>query len=403
MAVDVFFNPNVPSYVPDDLVHDYNVYDYEGRDPFEVMHKLHIDDVPEIFWTRHNGGHWIASRSAAITEVAMDTVNFSSERQQVPDHQNVDEPFFLPLVLDPPVHSQYRQLVAPFFMPNQISKLQQSLRKSADNLISDILAKGECEFVADFAAQMPVLMFLDLLDLPHADRLELLEIASAVIKPDEGEHRSNPLDRLFDYVRPIIEQRRAMPGDDVISQLVQKRIDGSLVDFEKLVRLTATLLLGGLDTVTASLTFLAAHLAHDPTLRLRLLKNPELISATVEESLRRFPPASPGRIVRERCVLRGVQFMPGDHLVWATGMFNFDDKIHDDPMAFSIDRKRAPHATFGVGVHFCIGAFLARLEMKIFLERWINSIPQFRIKSDALLRHRVGITIALEDLPLVIN
>ncbi|WP_319798880.1 cytochrome P450 [Nitrobacter sp.] len=320
----------------------------------------------------------------------------------MPDHQNLDEPAFLPLVLDPPIHRDYRQLVAPFFMPKAIAGLESRAVAIADELIAAIRARGECEFITDFAARMPVAIFLQLLDIPPRDRLELLDIAGAIIKPETGEHRGSPLDRLFAYVRPIIEARQAEGGTDVISQLITKSVAGRPLTFDEKVKLTATLLLGGLDTVSSSLTFMTAHLARDLALRRRLLNDPSLIPAAVEESLRRFPVASPGRIVRRRATVRGVTFEPGDHVVWPNAMYNLDDHLHANPMRFDVDRKRLPHAGFGVGVHFCIGAFLARMEMRIFLARWLARIPDFSIRPGHDLRYRVGITIALGELPLVI-
>src|SRR5690606_33370798 len=109
---DPFYNPAVPSHVPANLVHDFNLFDYGGRDPFSIFYGMHRD-LPEIFWTRNNGGHWVVQGADAIAEMLPDTQRFSSARPYVPDSANFDDPVFYPLLVDPPRHARYRRAVAP--------------------------------------------------------------------------------------------------------------------------------------------------------------------------------------------------------------------------------------------------------------------------------------------------
>jgi cytochrome P450 len=170
-----------------------------------------------------------------------------------------------------------------------------------------------------------------------------------------------------------------------------------------MLRLTTSILLGGLETVTSSLGYITHHLADHPEARRYLIDNPDAIPAAVEEYLRRFPPAVTGRQATDDFEFRQVRVRKRDHVVWSTAMYNLDEKRFSNPMIVDFERKREQHSTFGIGVHFCLGAFLARMELRIFLERWLKHIPNFYVPADATFEHRTGLTMSYKRLPLVIN
>ncbi len=400
---DPFYNPVLPSHVPPGIVYDFNIYDYEGRDPFEVIHEMHNAGLPEIFWTRNNGGHWVAFGADAISAVAQDPGSFSSERPIVPDQQNFDSPVFIPLVLDPPDHAAYRHVIAPLFHIRRIALLEESIRDFTDALILKVKEKGRCDFMLEFAEQMPIVVFLRLLDLPLEDRPRLLELAGNVVKPDEGGHRNDPIQEIVNYVRPIVEDRFAHPREDIISQIVTSTVQGRPLEVEEMVKLTTNVLLAGLETVSSALGFTAHYLATRPSIRQRLAQEPALIPGAVEEFLRRFSPAVTGRILTKDLTFRGIPMKRREHIVWAMAMFNLDNHHFDHPIDIDFARKRTQHAAFGAGVHFCLGAFLARMELRVFLERWLQAIPDFSLVSGATLEYRTGLAMSLRNLPLSIG
>ena len=399
---DPYYNSEVPSHVPKALLHDFNIYDYRGRDPFQSIFEMHHAGLPEIFWTRHNGGHWIILGAEAINEAGPDTERFSSARPMVPDSQNFDDPAFYPLLVDPPHHGRYRKAVAPLLLPARIMQLQGGIRELTAALAQEIRTKGSCEFMREFASVMPAIVFLRYLELPLGDRERLLEMSERTVKPEEGGHRQDPIADLRDYLGPVIRERSVEPGTDIISQLVTRDVEGGPLTFDEMMKLAISILLGGLETTASTLGFITRYLAETPEARRELIAHPELISAAVEELLRRFPPLTAGRLVTGDLEFRGVPMKARDHLNWAHAMFNLDSRKFADPMRVNFNRGQNNHMTFGVGVHFCIGHFLARQELKIFLEEWLKAIPDFRVAPGEEINYRTGMTMSLVNLPLEI-
>lgn len=330
-------------------------------------------------------------------------MNFTATRVIVPDEQNFDEPIFIPNASDPPIHAGYRNAVAPLFSPKRIQMLEEKIRAYTDTVADRIVAAGRCDFMEDFANEMPVVVFLEMMDLPLEDRTRLLRLANAVIKPEGDGHRSDPVAELSAYLEPVIADRFANPGHDVISQLIHQKVGERQLTQVEMLRLCLSVLLGGLETTASALGSAARFLAENPDERAFLREHPEVIPAATEEFLRRFPPAVTGRQAvadREIC---GAQVRAGDHIVWSMAMFNLDRAAFENPMKVDFHRKRTQHATFGVGIHFCLGHFLARTELRIFLEHFLKKIPDFRVAPEADLDFRTGLTMSLKALPLLVG
>ena len=403
MYPDPYYTTELPAHVPPGLVHDFNLYDHETVDVFEGVHSLLESAVPEIFWTRNNGGHWIATGAEAIDGIGRDYETFSATRLFVPDHQNADTPIFPPNDTDPPLHTAYRGAIAPLFQPSAIERYRDGIRNLTMALIAPLKARGECEFMQDFAAQMPVITFLGILGLPEEDRLPLLEIAEGIFKPRDEAHRFRSVEALTAYLTPYVEARRDDPiAGDPISHVVHQTENGRPFTTEEAMKLVRSSLVAGLDTVTAALGFTARYLADNPAARRALREEPSLHTKAIEEMLRRFPvSANLGRYITRDTVYRGVTMKKGDHVVWGVGMYNFDAQRFACPMEVQLARPGNRHGTFGVGNHFCVGAPLARAELKIFLELWLTEIPEFHIPAGAHVTYRNGFNAALSSLPLV--
>jgi cytochrome P450 len=399
---DPYYREQVPSHVPQSLVHDFNIYDPEcaDLDLFVSIKRLHDIGLPDLFWTRNNGGHWIVLRGKAIAEIMKDPLRFSSKRFLVPEEQNFETDLFVPLMSDPPEHAAYRQAAGAAFSPQRVNAFQEAIRTFTAEFIEQLAPKGQCEFMADFSLQMPIIVVLRLLDLPLEDRLPLLDIAGRIVKPADDDVRDNALQAVLDYLAPILAQRRANPGSDVLSAITQARIGDRAISEQEALGVAAVLLIGGLDTVAGSLGFFTRFLAESPEHRQTLVANPALIRNAAEELTRRYPVTTHGRVVKQDLDFHGIHLKSADHLMWAAAMYNLDERIFPDPLKVDFQRKRDPHMSFGNGPHLCLGATLSRLEFKIFLEEWLKRIPEFRIVPGTELRYRPGINLALHSLPL---
>jgi cytochrome P450 len=400
---DPDYNPAVPAHVPPELVYDFNVRDYQSQDPFISAHALLNSGLPEIFWTRNLGGHWIVACADAIAEAGRNTSEFSTQRMFVPDHQNPDPPFFLPNQTDPPLHAPQRAVIAPLFAPARIEMLQGKIRAMSIEKIEAIAQGTECEFIEDYAAEFPVIVFLNMTDLPTADRFKLRDIAHRILDPSGDVNRSAPVQDLVDYLTPIIEDRIASPRDDVLSTVLSEGIRGKGLTRDIAVMLAATVVMAGLDTVTGALTYFARHLAENRADRLRLIEQPEVIPRAIEEILRRYGLPNVGRQVKDDTVFRGVKMRKNDHVMWGERLSNLDERAFPNALAVDFDRKRAPHSTFGNGIHFCPGATLARAELRIFAETWLRRFPEFHLKPGTEVSYRDGHNVMLRELHLVLG
>lgn len=402
---DPFYAPDIPDHVPPELVHDFNIFEYNDGDYFEIIDGLFKSGVPPVFWTRHNGGHWVAIGIDAVNEMSTKPNLFSSRRLFVPDNQNSDVMEFPPLDVEPPLHTHYRAVVAPLFGPDRVKTVSENFRALCRKLSEDVRERGECEFIEEVASILPVQIFLDIMNLPREDGPHLRAVAHRILDPNaqDGGDRSIPLGEVEAYLRPIITSRMEQPSGDAISDLVTTTVEGRALTYEEAFKLTRSILLGGLDTTVGTMSYITRYLAYNPAARAELRGNPELIRKAVEEFLRRYPVSVIGRWMTADHDFQGAPVKAGDHVLWPVGAFNFDPSKFTDPMTVDFLRSGNRHATFGVGVHFCVGALLARTELRIFLEEWLDALPDFKVKDDFVSHYRGGFTVILERLDLQVG
>ncbi|HEX8056644.1 MAG TPA: cytochrome P450 [Novosphingobium sp.] len=390
-----------PDHVPPELVVDYDTFTVDAPDGdfAAAMVRLRDSGVPALFWTQRNGGHWVATDSSYVRRILEDADTFSSRAMRVPKAANPVPPI-IPLMLDPPEHHKYRRLIGPAMTPKKVQQLEDRARALSIGLIETLAPQGSCEFIGDFAQQMPIAIFMGMLDLPPEDRGHIMGIVDRIIRPDMPETRMQGFEELAGYTMAKVRERRAAPGEDLVSQLALARIDGELLDDASLQGLMSVLLLAGLDTVAGMLGFIVRFLATSPGHRRQLREEPALVNAAIEEFLRRMAMVNLTREVERDTELGGVTLKRGDLVVVPTPLGNFPQD-GQDWLAVDFQRPRIAHATFGAGPHFCLGAMLARAEIRIFLEEWLTRIPDFTIADGAALKVQVGAAAMIPRLPLV--
>jgi hypothetical protein len=294
----------------------------------------------------------------------------------------------VPVAFDPPEQTRYRRILQPFFSPRAIRPLERALREQVVELIDPLVGKGSCDFIADVAVPFPVQTFLTLFGLPMADRDDFLLWKDAVIgltdesgamRPDVSQEELAQATALFTYITDLVSRRRGVPGDDVLSQLLCIGGDDELTN-EEVVGMTFLFVLAGLDTVTDALGFGMERLAKNPDRRDELVADPELIPAALEELVRLDPPAPfLPRITTADTEIDGRPLPAGSRVTANLAVANRDEARCPDPFELDFHRPENPHASFGVGVHRCLGAHLARLEMRLVYEEWHKRIPRYAI------------------------
>ena len=393
---------DLPAHVDAALRLDYDVFDVDAPDGdfARAMFRLREAEAPPLFWTPANQGHWVATDPDHIEAVLSDPARFSSRAMRVPKESNPSPPM-VPLMIDPPMHLKYRILLMHAMTPAAVKRMLPDVRALCVRMIEELRPRGGCEFIGDFAQQMPIAVFLAMVGLPLSDRSTVMAIVHRITRPDVPETRMKGFEELAAYMMARVAERRADPGEDLISTLVAAEVDGQPLDEATLQGMMTVLMLAGLDTVAGMLGFIAAFLARNPVHRRRLIAEPALIPPAIEEFLRRLAMVNLTREVVDDTELGGVLMKAGDLVVAPTALANLAEERHADPLSLDFERRRPRHTTFGAGPHVCMGATLARAEIAIFLEEWLARIPDFAIAPGAKLSVQVGAAAMIPSLPLI--
>jgi cytochrome P450 len=320
---------------------------------------------------------------------------FTSENEDM----KIGEQPLIPLQVDPPIHTQYRRLLNPRFVPREIEKIEPDVRSLVRTVLDRFADRGHCDFHDEFATPLPSGIFLALAGLPLSDLPTFLRWRDNTIRPDvepgdlEGAAaiRESTAREVSEYFREAIALKRAEPDDRLLSQIVHATIDGRELSETELLGIAHLLLLGGLDTVTATLDCMIVYLANHPDRRQMLIDNPSRIPAAIEELLRwETPVMIVPRAVKQDMELGGVSLQAGDGVTLVLGAAHLDDEEFADP---EVDFGRIPnkHVAFGGGHHLCLGAHLARLELRVALEELHARIPNYRIAPGTELKFSPGI------------
>ena len=372
-----------PAHVPDDLVVDFDFNRlYGGADEFHTAYTRVRDSSPDIFWTPHNGGHWVMTRAKDVIAVLRDTDRFSNRHITLPPLPE-DYPNMIPTELDPPVHGRYRKPLVEGMLPRVINRIENEIRTISIEAIERVLPNGGCEFIGDFARVVPIHVYFRLVDLPLDDKAYMLALADKTARGGSPESQMAGFNEMGEYLATWVRKRREAPGSDLLSKVVTLEVDGKPISDAEAVNYATVILFGGLETVATMMGFFARFLAEHPEHRRQLLERIDdegYVKKAIEELLRCHGIASAARRVTKDLAYRGVDFRKGDMVLPATQLVGLDDRVNADPFEVDFDRPEATTTPFGFGRHACPGSVLARREMQVFLEEWLPRIPDFRVK-----------------------
>lgn len=403
----------VPEHIPEAVVYDFDMFldPQYLMDPHERILDL-IENAPPVFWTPRNGGHWMLMSHGANFEAARDTEAFSSEvlpfeQMEAALAQMEGEldriPRAYPINLDPPRHGIYRRPVQGVFSPKAINQLQDSIRDLAGELIDDVVADGQCEFMATVAEQLPVQVFLRLLGLP----LDKLPEYRDMLKEHLGVAAKDPqtsirrLQSVAAEMSATIDDRRDNPRDDIISLLWSIEIDGKPSTREDIENYGVLMFIAGLDTVMQGMGHGVRHLALHPELQADLRANPEKIKEATEELLRRYTFTIPPRRVAKDTNFLGVEMRKDERAMLCLPAADLDPGEFANPGNFDMDRGGKPHIAFNAGPHRCLGSHLARIELIIMYEELLARLPMFHLDPKRPPSFSGGHVIGVEHLHLV--
>lgn len=286
-----------PDIAPDRIV-DFDIYNLPKDDLHESWTSLRQSTPHAIVWTPYNEGHWIALEPELVVEVLSDANRFSSRVVLVPK-ATAGEAYgnFIPLSLDPPEHRPYRKVLNDNLYGSAIHPMESKVRGLTVSLIESFVNNGRCDFVREFAEQLPLRVFMQLVDLPVEDLPKLKHLADQFTRPDGSITPQQAADQFIDYIRPILAERKASERTDMLSNMSRAEISGRPITDVEAARMAIQVLVGGLDTVVNLMSYAMRLLAELPEAQARIASDPEANHAAVNECLRRFPIVSSAREV----------------------------------------------------------------------------------------------------------
>ena len=385
--------PSHPVNVPSDRIVDFDIYQpmLKGLDLHESWRALQESGAPDVVWTPKNGGHWMVLRGKLIMKVLQDYQTFSSRVIFVPKDPAGEAYRAIPITLDPPAHRPIRSLLNEDLSPKKIKSREDSIRAMAVQMIESFRTKGRCNFVHDFAEQMPLRIFMSMVELPFSDAPKLKYLADQYTRPDPGVSYDE-VGRGFDeYLKPLIQERRGKGGNDMLSHLINGSVEGRALTDDETINLCVQVLVAGLDTVVNAMSFIMLFLARSPESRRALAADLEHLSSSLQELLRRFSMVTVAREVTHDLEFEGVSLKRGEMMVVPTLLHGLDMRENPDPLKVDFGRRSVGHSIFGGGIHTCAGAHLAKTEIRIMLEEWLTRIPEFKVADDSEISFVGGI------------
>ena len=349
-------------------------------------------------------GSWYAFlRAQTAKAILMDTATF---RTYHPDRSESGyfEEELLPASKDPPEHKHYRRLIQNAFGVRTAKQLEPRIREFAHTLIDEIAPTGGCDFISAFAAPYPGLVFLEVMRFPLEDLQRLSGDDSRFWTPPDsdpdGSVRKAGLEGLRTYVREQLAAKRANPDASVLSELTSATIEGRPLSDREIVSYGLLACIGGMHTTKAVLGRMMLHLAMHPTQRARLRVEPALRPHFLDEVLRVYAIGESFRFVARKITVDGCELTRGDRISVHWPAVNRDPHEFSDPTEVHMDKAARAHLAFGYGPHFCVGMHLARHDMLIALDTWLERIPDFEIASAEPILERVWGGAGLLSLPL---
>ena len=356
-----------------------------------------------LFWNENgpDNGFWNAVTHADVVTVSRDSTVYSSERggTQVLSltraaELGVDLDYSMTrgvimLEMDPPKHTRYRLLVNKGFTPRMVGLLEQALRTRATHIVDRVIERGEADFVVDIASELPLQAIAEIMGVPQEDRMKLFDWSNRMVGAGDPEFMNDDVNstlmEIFGYSNELAAKRRDDPRDDIVTKLLNAEIDGdrlSELEFDMFMLLLSVA--GNETTRNATTAGMHALLTHPDQLAILLDDVDGTLDIAVEEILRWSSPVlNFKRTVTTDTVLHGQEMHEGDEIVMWYGSANRDETVFEDPFTFDVQRDPNPQVAFGGGGnHFCLGANLAKMELRLIFHELLTRIPDMQLAGE---------------------
>lgn len=361
--------------------------EFWGRNPHDAFTWMRAN--APVYW---DGKTWGIARYADLRAVSKDPGTFSNAGGIRPD----SGPIPMMIDMDDPEHLRRRKLVNKGYTPRRVLDREDELRQVCDQIIDRVAEKGECDFVWDIAAPLPLIMIGNDLGVAPDDRDQLLTWSDAMLSALTGSDEAmGPAAEAFvgytEYATNVIADRTANPQDDLMSVLCHAEVDGDRLDHDSIVHESLLILIGGDETTRHVISGGAYQLLADRSQWDALGADPSKLATGIEEMLRWVSPIkNMNRTATRDVELGGQQISEGDDVLLLYPSANRDEEVFDDPFRFDLERTPNDHVAFGFGTHFCLGNSLARLELRVMFEQLLERLPDLELVSPDEPRYRAA-------------
>ncbi|GAA4586497.1 cytochrome P450 [Planotetraspora phitsanulokensis] len=375
-----------------------------AADPYPIQ-----DDLRQrcpIAHTDRFGGGWLPTSYEDVAAIAYDTERFSSRSIIMsnfrPPRELAPVGGTPPISSDPPFHHDARKLLLPVFTKKEVARREEATRALCHSLIDAFEGRQDVDAAHEYAQHIPMRVIADMLGFPQEDGprfREFIENAlEGVNRPPE--ERMERMALLFDYLLAQIRDHVDNPRDDLTTYLINAELYGRKLEPSHVAGTMALLLIAGIDTTWSAIGASLWHLAKTPADRRRLVAEPELLPTAMEEFLRAYAPVTMARLVKEDMHWNGVDMKSEDWVLLSFPAANRDPAQFEQADEVVIDREVNRHVAFGLGIHRCVGSHLARMELRVALEVWLERIPEFTLQDPAAVTWAAGQVRGPRTLPL---
>jgi cytochrome P450 len=362
--------------------------------------------------TDRYGGAWLPVTHADVSAVARDTDHFSSEGAVLSNKPPRDQWISMapiggapPITSDPPFHADARRLLLPAFSPQVVAEWEPEIRRLCNELIDNMGDIETVDAAVQYAQNIPVYVVARMLGLPLEDSDYFRETVHMVLEEIGAEfgERQGAFEKLDAYLGMHVRDHIENPKDDLIGFLLNAKIYDQPLSPEHVVGTIILLMVAGIDTTWSSIGSSIWHLAQHPSDLQRMVNEPELLPTAIEELLRMYAPVTMARIVSQDAEIGGCPVKAGDSVLLPFPAANRDPEVFPDADKVVIDREENRHVAFGLGIHRCLGSNLARLELRVAVEVFIQRFPKFELPNPSAVTWSLGQVRGPRKLPVRIT
>jgi cholest-4-en-3-one 26-monooxygenase len=345
-----------------------------------------------VYWQpeKVGRGFWCITRYEDLMAVSKDPLTFSSARGGTNIFELNEEELsmirLLMLNMDPPKHNKFRRLVSTGFTARMVTQLEPHVREICRTLVDRVVDRPSFDFVTEIAAELPLLVIAELLGVPAEDRHKVFEWSNSLVGFDDPEYHTSmetgkiASAQMWAYANQLALERKEHPLGDLVSVLMEAEVDGDRLTEMEFDSFFLLLAVAGNETTRNLISGGMRALIEHPEERARVLADPSLLPSAIEEMLRWVSPLIHFRRTATRDVeMHGTTIREGDKVVIYYPSANNDERVFVNPQTFDVSRRPNDHLAFGIGEHFCLGANLARLEIRLIFEEMLERLPDLEL------------------------